>query len=465
MRRTDDSLLIAHARLVFTGNDGGDEYAACSIGIRGGWIDYLGTDRPGGYAREVDGGRLLVTPGLINTHHHLYQTLTRGFPESSGQTLFPWLRMLYPIWAGLTDEMIHASTAAGLAELVLSGCTTSADHLYVFPEGSERFMEAQVEAAREIGVRFHPTRGSMDLGEQDGGLPPESVVQRRERILAESEDAIRRFHDPAPGSMLRLGLAPCSPFSVTPELMTESAILARRHGVRLHTHLAETLDEDAYSRERFGVSPVELMERMGWLAPDVWVAHCVHPSESDLVLLGRTGTAVAHCPTSNMLLGSGLAPIVQFRERKIPVGLGVDGSASNDGNDLRNELKQALLVARARDGAGSMSTRAALRLATRGGARCLGRDDIGEIALGKAADLCLFNLDELGFAGGEEDAVAMAVLGAVRPADVIVGGKVVVEDHRLTGRQESDIAARQRRASAALISTASRRPRGFAAPD
>ena len=434
-------------------DDLGLDLADTTVEIRDGWISSIGPERTEAPADTVvDCRRMIAIPGLVNTHHHLYQTLTRGFPESEGAELFPWLRRLYPIWAGLDEEMIYTSTRTGLAELTLSGCTTSSDHLYVFPAGSEHFIDAQVEAARSVGIRFHATRGSMDLGRSSGGLPPDSVVQSRDLILADCQRVIAAYHDPAPGAMTRIGLAPCSPFSVTPELMRESAALAREHGVRLHTHIAETMDEDRYSRTTFGVSPVGLLESLGWAESDVWVAHCVHTTEDDIGLLARKDVAVAHCPTSNMLLGSGLAPIETYRRRGMRVGLGVDGSASNDSNDLRQEMKAALLAARTRDGVGAMSARAALRLATRGGASCLGRDDIGSIEVGKAADLVLFDVDELALAGSQEDLVAGIVLGAPRPIAVLVNGEFVVRDSALV-RCDSGEVARAHNAAARRLMT------------
>lgn len=445
------SLLLENCRLIATLDDAGTELGGASIAINDGWISSVGRAPQRDFDLRVDCRNLVALPGFVNTHHHLYQTLTRAFPESRGQTLFPWLQQLYPIWAGLDEEMIAASTRAGLAELALSGCTTSADHLYVFPPGSEHFIDAEVAAAREIGLRFHPTRGSMDLSEKDGGLPPDSVVQSIETILADCERVISRYHDPEPGSMTRIGLAPCSPFSVTPQLMRESAELARRRGVRLHTHIAETLDEDAYSRTNFGASPVELLGTLDWLAADVWVAHCVHPSDGDVQSLSSSGTAVAHCPTSNMLLGSGLAPVRRFLDSGVPVGLGVDGSASNDANDMRQELKQSVLVARVRDGAAAMPVRDALRLATRGGERALGRDDIGSVEAGKAADVALFDLTALETAGGEEDPIAAIVLGSTRPRDVIVNGNYVVSDGHLVRHDEEVLANALNAASRRLL--------------
>lgn len=445
------SILLEGCRLVATVDDAGTELGGVDISIEDGWIAAVGKRAPREYDEVVDCRHMLVIPGLVNTHHHLYQTLTRGFPESAGQPLFPWLQMLYPIWAGLDEEMIYASTRGGLAELALSGCTTAADHLYVFPAGSEDFIEAQVTAAHELGIRFHPTRGSMDLGESEGGLPPDSVVQDRETILRESERVVTAFHDPSPGSMVRLGLAPCSPFSVTPELMRESADLARRLGVRLHTHIAETLDEDRYSREKFGMSPIELLGQLGWIEDDAWLAHCVHLSERDIILMVNGGAAVAHCPTSNMLLGSGLAPVPQLLRAGISVGLGVDGSASNDANDLRQEVKQAVLSSRVRDGADAMPVREALRIATRGGAACLGRGDIGSIEAGKVADMALFDVRSLECAGGQEDLVAAVILGGPKPDAVMVNGHWVVRDGRLATGDVEEIAAMQNRAAARLM--------------
>jgi cytosine/adenosine deaminase-related metal-dependent hydrolase len=445
------SLLLEGCRLVVT-EAGEPEISGASIAIRDGWITSVGQSRPAGdFDMVLNASRFVAIPGLVNTHHHLYQTLTRGFPESRGQKLFQWLRSLYPIWAGLSEEMIRASTMTGLAELLLSGCTTSADHLYVFPPGSERFFDAQVEAALEIGMRFHPTRGSMDLGESQGGLPPAEVVQSLETILNDSQRVIEKYHDPSPGSMLRVALAPCSPFSATRELMAQTASLARESGVRLHTHIAETMDEDAFSRNAYGVSPVALLNQVGWVREDVWLAHCVHPAESDVELLASGGAAVAHCPTSNMLLGSGLAPTPALLAAGVPVGLGVDGSASNDGNDLRNETKQALLSARIRDGVEAMTARQALRMATLGGAECLGRDDIGTIVPGGAADIALFDSEALELAGGQEDLVGSIVLSSTRPSYVIVNGEILVEDGHLVRLDPKIIASEQNRQARRLL--------------
>ena len=446
------SVLLSNCRLVATMDDRQNELADASIVVEDGWITAVERSRPeGSFDQLVECRRFLAIPGLINAHHHLYQTLTRGFPQSEGKTLFPWLQTLYPIWAGLDVDMVHASTRTGLAELALSGCTTCADHLYVFPEGSDGFVDAQVEAARTVGLRFHATRGSMDLGQSKGGLPPESVVQAREVILRDSERAVQAHHDPEPGAMIRVGLAPCSPFSVTPELMLETAGLARELGVRLHTHLAETVDEEEYSLRKFGVPPVELLDRVSWLEEDVWLAHCVHLNREDIERLSTREVSVAHCPTSNMLLSSGLAPTAQLLAAGVAVGLGVDGSASNDSNDLRQEVKQAILSARARDGASALSAREALHLATRGSARCLGRTDIGCIAPGKAADIVLLDLESLECAGGREDPVAIAVLGAPRVHSVMVHGEFVVRDGELTKCDPEEIAQKHIEASARLM--------------
>lgn len=448
-------ILLSSCRLMATLDDAGSESMGTSIVMEDGWITYIGPDPPVAEYDEVrDCRHFVALPGFVNTHHHLYQTLTRGFPESEGKTLFSWLQSLYRIWAGLDSEMVHASTRAGLAELALSGCTTCADHLYLFPAGSEDFIDSQVEAARSIGLRFHPTRGSMDLGESDGGLPPDSVVQTVDTILLESERAIVRYNDPRPGSMIRVGVAPCSPFSASADLMRLSAELARRHRVRLHTHIAETRDEDVFSEQRYGMSPLQLLDSLGWLADDVWLAHAVHPREEDIAPLAASGAGVAHCPTSNLLLSSGLAPVEQYRRAGVPVGLGVDGSASNDGNDLRNEIKQALLCGRLRDGPLALSARDALRLATRGGAACLGRDDIGSLEAGKVADIVLFDAESLEMAGGSGDLLATVVLGAAKPHTVIVNGRTVVIAGRLLTGDTNEIAARQNRESARLLAKA-----------
>jgi cytosine/adenosine deaminase-related metal-dependent hydrolase len=444
------TLLLSHCRLIATMDDAARELPDSSIVVTNGWITQVGTPPPE-CDETIDCRRHLAIPGLINTHHHLYQTLTRGFPESEGRSLFPWLQMLYPIWAGLDEDMVYVSTRTGLAELALSGCTTCADHLYVFPSGSDAFFDAQVEAARSIGLRFHPTRGSMDLGEDDGGLPPQAVVQTRDQIMRDCARVISRYHDSMPGSMLRVGLAPCSPFSASPELMRESAALAASRRVRLHTHLAETRDEEAFSLEVFQRTPVDLLDDLGWLRDDVWLAHCVHLNQSAIDRFAERAVAVAHCPTSNMLLGSGLAPVRQLLDAGVDVGLGVDGSASNDGSNLRLETKQAVLSARTRDGVDALTPRQALRLATRGGAACLGRDDLGSIEVGKVADIVLLDMSTIESAGGQEDLASMAVLGNAPVDTVIVHGSIIVREGRLRTADEAEIAALHNDAAARLM--------------
>ncbi len=431
----------------------GTELSGGHIAIRDGCITAVRKEEPKGeFDQVLDARNLLALPGFVNVHHHLYQSLTRGFPESEGKTLFPWLEMLYPIWAGIDEEAVYASAQLGLAELLLSGCTTSSDHLYLFPRGQTRLIDAEIEAAQELGIRFHATRGSMDLSREQGGLPPADVTQPATEILADSERLVRQYHDPEPGAMIRVALAPCSPFSATDEVMRETAAMARRLGVRLHTHIAETLDEERFCLQTRGCRPVEHLERIDWLGPDVWLAHCVHLSDGDIERLSRSQTGVAHCPTSNMLLASGMARVVEMLARSVQVGLGVDGSASNDGGYFPGEIKQALLVARVRDGAQAMTARRALRLGTRGGADCLGRKDIGRLEVGACADIALFRLDDLAHAGAGRDAAAGLVLcGPVRAAEVIVAGRHVVHEGRLQTVDEHAVVRRHNQASDRLL--------------
>ncbi|WP_305786846.1 8-oxoguanine deaminase [Symbioplanes lichenis] len=407
-------------------------------------------DRPEGSARRVDGTGCLLTPGLVNTHHHLYQWATRGLAQD--ETLFGWLTTLYPIWGRLDASAVGAAAAAGLGWLALSGCTTSMDHHYVFPRDGGDVFAAEIEAAREIGLRFHPTRGSMDLGRSQGGLPPDHVVEETDAALAATAAAIDRWNDPSPESMLRVGVSPCSPFSVTSTLMTEAAALARDKGVRLHTHLAETDDEEDFCRSRFGCTPVEYAERLGWLGEDVWLAHGVHLDDAAVARLGATGTGVAHCPSSNARLGAGMARVRELLDARVPVGLGVDGSASQEAAHLGEELRQALYTARQRGGPAAMTARESLRLGTMGGARCLGRqDDIGSIEVGKLADLVLWRLDGLGHAG-IDDKVAALVLGPAAPVELaLVGGRPVVERGELVRADAETLARRARQAHRALM--------------
>jgi cytosine/adenosine deaminase-related metal-dependent hydrolase len=379
----------------------------------------------------VDGRGCLLTPGLVNTHQHLYQWITRGLAVDA--TLFEWLTTLYPVWAGIDEDAVRTAALGALSRLALTGCTTSSDHHYVFPREGGDVLGAEIAAAAEVGLRFHPTRGSMDLGRSAGGLPPDEVVEDREAVLLASEAAIDRWHDPSPGSMLRIGLAPCSPFSVTAELMRDSAELARRRGVRLHTHLAETVDEEEFCRERFGCTPLEYVEQLGWSGPDVWFAHAVHLGDAAVARIGATGTGVAHCPSSNARLGAGIARTRALRDAGAAVGLGVDGAASNEAGSLLEEARHALLFARLVGGPTALGVRDALELATLGGARALGRaDEIGTVEVGKLADLALWRLDGLAHAD-VADPVAALVLGTPPPlALLLVDGRPVVRDDRMT---------------------------------
>lgn len=396
-------------------------------------------------AQLLDTTGCLVTPGLVNTHHHLYQWLTRGLGQDS--TLFGWLSELYPVWARIDADAVHAAAAANLGWLALSGCSTSADHHYVFPHAGGDLLEATISAALEIGVRFQPCRGSMDLGQSAGGLPPDSVVEDREAILIATEAAIDRWHDPAATAMTRIAVAPCSPFSVTAELMRDAAELARGKGVRLHTHLAETSDEDEFCQQTYGRTPAEYLADLDWLGPDVWLAHCVHLSDSAIASFAETGTAVAHCPTSNGRLGAGSARVQDLIKAGVPVGLGVDGAASNEAGRLVDELRSAMTVARLRGGPQSLSARQALRLATIGGAQCLGRDaELGSLEPGKLADVAVWRLDGLGQAGGVDPVFAWAFSSSTPLELLLVNGRgVVAEDILLT----SDAGRLAREASAA----------------
>jgi cytosine/adenosine deaminase-related metal-dependent hydrolase len=390
--------------------------------------------------RRIDGRGHLATPGLVNCHHHLYQWATRGLAQQC--TLFEWLEELYPVWALIDDEICSAAAHGGLAALARSGCSTSTDHHYVFPRDAGDLLEVEVDAAASVGLRFHPCRGSMDLGRSDGGLPPDEVVEDRDAILAASDAAISRYHDPAPGSMVRIALAPCSPFSVTRGLMTDAAELARRRGVRLHTHLAETVDEERFCLEQFGVRPADYLDELGWLGDDVWLAHCVHLNEAEIARVGATGTGVAHCPSSNARLGAGIAPVTSLIRSGVPVGLGVDGGASNEAGGLAAEMRAALQFARLAGGPQSLTARAALIRATIDGARCLGRDDeLGSLEVGKLADVALWRVDGL-VGAGIEDPVAALVFGATQAVTLLlVGGRVVVEGRELRTIDETKVAA------------------------
>ncbi|SDI02622.1 8-oxoguanine deaminase [Nonomuraea jiangxiensis] len=381
-------------------------------------------------ATRIDGTGCLATPGLVNTHHHLYQWASQGLAQDA--TLFEWLVALYRVWAAMDAEVVKGAATAGLGWLALSGCTTSSDHHYVFPKGRGDLLAAAIEAAGEVGIRFHPARGSMDRGESRGGLPPDVVVEELDDILAATTAAVDTYHDPSFSSMVRVAVAPCSPFSASGELMTESAALARDKGVRLHTHLAETLDEDRHCMEQFGMRPVDYMEKLGWLGPDVWLAHTVHLSEADVGKLAATGTGSAHCPSSNGRLGAGIAPVAEMLRRGVNVGLGVDGSASSELTPLAGEMRQALLFQRARYGPDALTARQALELATLGGARNLGRErELGTLEPGKLADLALWRVDGP-FTAAVMDPVCALVFGPLPPlARVLVGGRSVVVDGEL----------------------------------
>ena len=404
-------------------------------------------------ARRVDASGCLATPGLVNTHHHLYQWASRGMAADSA--LFGWLTELYPVWARLDAGLVRDAAAGALAWLARTGCSTTTDHHYLFPRQGGDVLRATIDAARAIGLRFHPTRGSMDLGASAGGLPPDDVVESLDEILAATQCAIEEFHDPAPDAMLRMAVAPCSPFSVSTGLLTAAADLARRHHVRLHTHLAETADEDEYCAEHFGKSPVEYLDSLGWLGPDVWLAHAVHLTDSAISRLAATGTGVAHCPTSNGRLGSGICRTRALLDAGVSVGLGVDGAASNEESSLHSEVRQAVLMARASGGAEAMTVRQALELATIGGARVLGREaEIGSLEPGKLADVALWRLDTVAHAGCA-DPVAALVLGSRPPLEMLlVNGVPVVEQDRLVTADEDQIAAAAGRASAALAGPA-----------
>ena len=426
---------------VVTMDDAGAEHRDGWILVADGFVERVGGDTPPEADETVDLGGALVTPGLVNTHHHLYQTLTRARAQEAD--LFTWLKTLYPVWGEVDAESEYAAARTGLAELALSGCSTVFDHHYVFPRGRSGLVEAEIQAARELGVRIVASRGSMDLGESDGGLPPDALVEDADAALADTE-RLAELHEPDPGGWTQIAVAPCSPFSVTKQLMVESAELARRLGLRLHTHLAETVEEEAYCQEIFGCRPVEYLEQVGWIDGDVWCAHCVHLSPEDIDTFARSGTGVAHCPTSNLRLGAGVAPVRALLDAGVPVGLGVDGSASNERGDLFLEVKQALLVARGRGGPAALTAREALRLGTRGGAEVLGRTDIGSLEPGKCADFAVWATDGLEL-GGAEDLVAALVFGGPHRVDrLVVGSEEVVRDGRLVRADEEEIAREHR---------------------
>jgi len=460
------TLLLRHAYLLVTMDDHRREISDGGFFIRDGFIEQVGkSEELPEFADEIlDLDEHIVLPGLINTHHHFYQTLTRAIPAAQNANLFNWLKTLYPIWAGMTPEDIQVSTKTALAELALSGCTTASDHLYIFPNGSR--LDDEIEAAGEVGLRLHASRGSMSLGESKGGLPPDRVVESEAYILKDSQRLIEAYHDPNPGAVVQVALAPCSPFSVTPDLMRQSAALAREYGVLLHTHLAETQDEEAFCLEKFGYRPVAYMELLNWLGEDVWFAHSVHVNDDEIGVYARTGCGVAHCPTSNMRLASGIAPILEMLQAGVKVGLGVDGSASNDGSSLLEEARQAMLVSRVRagllgaslsaeDSQPLMTARQALEIATRGSASVLGRQDLGSIEPGKCADFLAINLNRLDYAGGQHDPLAAVVFCTpVRVDYTVVGGQFVVKEGELLTLDLPALVAEHNRRAKQLVERA-----------
>ncbi|MBX3060215.1 MAG: 8-oxoguanine deaminase [Anaerolineae bacterium] len=447
------TLLVKNARLLITMNDAGERIPNGALFVRGNVIEWVGDTAvlPSHFHTAdqiIDATDQVVLPGLVNTHHHLYQTLTRALAPNSG--LFDWLKTLYPIWARMDGEAVYISALVGMAELILSGCTTASDHLYLFPNGAK--LDDEIRAAQEIGLRFHAARGSMSLGESDGGLPPDSVVENEEAILRDCRRVIEQFHDPHPLAMTRIVVAPCSPFSVTPDLMRESARLARSYGVTLHTHLAETKDEELFCQERFGVRPSVYAEQLEWVGDDVWWAHAVHVDEAEIGLMVRTGTGAAHCPCSNMRLASGIAPVRQWLDNKVRVGLGVDGSASNDGGHLLNEARQAMLLQRVLNQADALRVEEALWLTTRGGAAVLKRDDIGQLAVGKAADIIAYDLNRLAYAGAQHDPLAALLFCAPQPVTwSVINGRVVVADGVLQTIDLEPIIRRHNQVSKRLV--------------
>jgi cytosine/adenosine deaminase-related metal-dependent hydrolase len=444
------TLLVRHAAKLLTMDTQRREVADGAVFVRGGVIEAVGPTEalPSTADTVIDARDHVVLPGLVNTHHHMYQTLTRAMGPVQDATLFPWLQGLYPVWARLTPEMLHVSTQLAAAELLLSGCTTTSDHLYLFPNGCR--LDDTLDAAADIGIRFHAARGAMSVGASAGGLPPDEVVEDEEAILADTERLIAQHHDARRYSMRRIVVAPCSPFSVSPQLMREAAALARRHGVQLHTHLAENDSDIAYTRERFNCTPAEYADELGWLGPDVWHAHCVKLDEAGIRRFAATGTGVAHCPGSNMRLGSGIAPIRAMRDAGVPVAIAVDGSASNDSGHLLAELRLGLLLQRAARGADAMSAREMLEIGTLGGARVLGRDDVGALAAGMAADLIGVPLTDVALAGADDAVAALLLCQVARVGFSVVNGRPVVRDGALLTADLDALVHRQRLAARRL---------------
>ena len=451
MTTREPSTWIKQPAAVFTANE---LDAGGGVVVRGDRIVELvgrGTEPDTPPDNMFDASGKVLLPGLVNGHHHFYQTLTRACPPALNKPLFAWLKALYPVWANLTEEAVAVSTRLALAELMLSGCTTASDHHYVFSATLARAIDVQAEAARELGVRVVLTRGSMSLSADDGGLPPRSVTEPEPTILAESERLIRHYHDAAPLAMCQIALAPCSPFSVTRELMRETARIARAHGVRLHTHLGETRDESDFCEAKFGMRPLDYLEDVDWLADDVWLAHGIHFTQAEIARLGAAGTGICHCPSSNMVLASGICPVHELLSAGARVGLGVDGSASNDSSNLMQEVRQALLVGRLRYGAEPVTHQSVLRLATRGGADLLGRPELGELRPGTAADLALFGLDELRFSGHGDPLAALVLCGASRVSDLMIAGVWRVRGGELLDVDLDALALAHRRIAEGLV--------------
>ena len=455
------TLLIKHAQLLVTMDAQRREIADGAVFVRGNVIEAVGTtaDLPDTADDVIDARDQIVIPGLVNTHHHMFQTLTRAFAQ--GNELFGWLRDLYPVWAHLTPEMVRVSTQTAMAELLLSGCTTSSDHLYIYPNGraGQVRLDDSIEGATEIGMRFHAARGAMSVGVSKGGLPPDAMVEDEAAILKDTQRLIERWHEPARFAMQRIVVAPCSPFSVSRELMRDSALLARQHGVSLHTHLAENDFDVAYTREKFACTPAEYAEQLGWVGPDVWCAHCVKLDVHGIALFARTGTGVAHCPCSNMRLASGIAPVRAMRDAGVSVGLGVDGAASNDAGHMLGEARMAMLLQRVAhgpvDGPSAMSAREILEIATLGGAKVLNRDDIGALAVGMAADIVSVPLDGIATAGALHDPLAALVFCQIpRVKHSVVNGRVVVRDGELTTLALPALVARHNALARALARAA-----------
>jgi cytosine/adenosine deaminase-related metal-dependent hydrolase len=448
------TLLVKNADILVTMDSGQPHLPGGGLFVRDNAIEQVGpTDSlPVAADTVIDARGMLVMPGLVNCHHHLYQTLTRAVPAAQDATLFQWLKTLYPIWAGMTSEAIYTSALVGLGELMLSGCTTASDHLYIYPNDCR--IDDEIRAAQELGIRFQPCRGSMSLGESRGGLPPDHVVEDEDAILKDTQRAIETYHDAERHAMVRIVVAPCSPFSVTPDLMREAASLARAYGVHLHTHLAETLDEEKFCLAEFGHRPVGYVESLGWVGDDVWHVHCVHLNQDEIELFADTGTGVCHCPSSNMRLASGIAPVRGYLDSGIRTGLGVDGSASNDSSHMLAEARMALLLQRVSGNPAGLSAEEALWLATAGGAQVLGRDDIGRLAPGMAADLIGVRLDKLAYAGALHDPLAALVFCSPQQVDLsIINGRPVVEDGQLLTVDMGPIVEKQNRIARELVSS------------